>query len=58
MRSMKHWLITTKHLEDRLLFRDLEDFIVGMNYMAVLSYKFGVIILAFILMSNHIHCVF
>ena len=57
MRSMKHWLITTKHLEDRLLFRDLEDFIVGMNYMAVLSYKFGVIILAFILMSNHIHCV-
>ncbi len=54
---MKHWLITTKHLEDRLLFKDLEDFVVGMNYVAVLSHKFGVIVFAFILMSNHIHLV-
>lgn len=57
MRSMRHWLITTAHLENRLLFKDFEDFIVGMNYLAVLSFKYGIIVLAFILMSNHVHLV-
>lgn len=54
---MKHWLITTRHLEDRLLFKDLEDFVAGMNYVAVQSHKYGVNVFTFILMSNHIHLV-
>lgn len=54
---LKFWLITTDHLEDRLLFRDVEDFRVGMNYVAVHAHKRNVSVLAFILMSNHLHFV-
>lgn len=50
-------MLTTEHLEDRLLFKDAEDFKVGMNYVAVLSHKFQLDVLAFILMSNHLHFV-
>ena len=53
----KYWLITTEHLEDRLLFKDTEDFRVGMNYVAVWVYKTGIEMLGFILMSNHLHFV-
>lgn len=53
----KFWLITTDHLEDRLIFKDAEDFRVGMNYVAMLAYKWRVSVLAFILMSNHLHLV-
>ena len=51
------FLITTDHLEDRLWFRDDEDFRVAMNYVAVAAFLSGIIILAFILMSNHVHFV-
>lgn len=51
------YLITTEHLEDRLWFRDEEDFRVAMNYVAVAAFLSGVIVLAFILMSNHVHFV-
>jgi len=51
------WLVTTGHLEDRLWFRDEEDFKVGMNYVAVQAALTDVSILAFILMSNHVHFV-
>ena len=55
---MKHFfLITTEHLEDRLWFRDEEDFRVAMNYVAVAAFLSGVMVLAFILMSNHVHFV-
>ena len=54
---MEIWLISTEHLEDSLLFRDSEDFCVGMNYVAVQAFKAGINILAFILMSNHVHFV-
>lgn len=54
---MSYWLITTEHLEDRLLFRDTEDYVVGMNYVPVQAFKTGVFVLAFILMSNHVHFV-
>lgn len=50
-------LISSQHLEGALWFRDEEDFIVGMNYIAVLSVVTGIRILAFILMSNHVHFV-
>lgn len=54
---MKFFLITTNHLTDRLLFRDEEDFKQGMNYVPVAALSVGVIVLAFILMSNHVHFV-
>lgn len=51
----KVWLVTTDHLEDSLWFRDNEDFKVGMNYVAVQVALSKVTVLAFILMSNHVH---
>lgn len=57
MSKKAFWLITTDHLEDRLLFKDEEDFRVGMNYVAVQVHRGHIIILVFILMSNHLHFV-
>ncbi len=54
---MSFFLITSDHLEDRLWFRDEEDFKVAMNYVAIVAYLMGVDVLAFILMSNHVHFV-
>ena len=54
---MEFWLISTAHLEDRLLFKDSEDFKVGMNYVAIQAHKARINMLAFILMSNHVHFV-
>lgn len=54
-KKKEFWLVTTEHLEDRLLFMDAEDFRVGMNYVAVQVHKGNIIILVFILMSNHLH---
>ena len=54
---MTFYLITTDHLETRLWFRDEEDFKTGMNLVAVMTYSVGVKVLAFILMSNHVHFV-
>ena len=51
------WLVTTDHLTDRIWFRDEEDFKVGMNLVAILACSFPVEILAFTLMSNHVHFV-
>ena len=51
------FLVTSDHLEDRLWFRDEEDFKVAMNYVAIVAYLLGVDVLAFILMSNHVHFV-
>lgn len=54
----KIWLITTDHLEEDLWFRDEEDFKVGMNFVAIqASCCPDVVVLAFILMSNHVHFV-
>ena len=54
----KIWLITTDHLEEDLWFRDEEDFKVGMNFVAIqVSCCQEVVVLAFILMSNHVHFV-
>ena len=51
------WLVTTEHLEDRLWFKDEEDYMVAMNLVAVLSVLYPGVILAFTLMSNHVHFV-
>ena len=54
----KYYLVTTKHLEDGLWFRDEEDFVTGMNYVAIqAALTPEVVVLAFILMSNHVHFV-
>lgn len=55
--EMKYWLVTTDHLEDDLWFRDDDDFRRGMNGVAVLAANEPVFVLAFILMSNHVHFV-
>ena len=57
MERLEFWLVTTAHLEDRLWFRDDDDFKVGMNLVAVLAASSQVLVLAFILMSNHVHFV-
>ena len=54
----KIWLVTTDHLEEELWFRDEADFKVGMNFVAIqAACSPEVAILAFILMSNHVHFV-
>ena len=50
-------LVSTDHLPSRLWFREEEDFKVAMNYVAVISSMMGIPVLAFILMSNHVHFV-
>ena len=54
---IKHYLVTTDHLEEGLWFRDEKDFIAGMNFVAIQAYASKVTVLAFILMSNHVHLV-
>lgn len=54
---MSFFLITTKAFKDRIWFRDSEDFRVAMNYVAIAAFAMGVNVLAFILMSNHVHFV-
>lgn len=51
------WHICTEGLEDKLLFRDREDFIYGINGVALCSVTAPVAILAFCLMDNHVHFV-
>ena len=52
------YLLTTDHLEGRLWFKDDEDFKVGMNYVAIEAARHPeIVMLAFILMSNHVHFV-
>lgn len=53
--ELQFWLVTTDHLEDRIWFRDDEDFKAAMNIVAVLSHIAGLDIISFILMSNHVH---
>ena len=52
---MELYLVTTDHLEESIWFRDEEDFKAGMNAVAVLACVLHINILAFILMSNHVH---
>ena len=54
---MDYYLISTAHLSEGLWFRDEDDYRTGMNYMAIVSYTLGIPVLAFVLMSNHVHMV-
>ena len=54
---MRFFLVSTDHLKNTIWFRDEEDFRAVMNIIPVLAALAGVNILAFILMSNHVHFV-
>ena len=54
---IKHYLVTTDHLEEGLWFRDGSDFVAGMNFVAIQAFASKATVLAFILMSNHVHFV-
>ena len=52
------FLLTTEHLKKGLWFREDEDFRVAMNFVAIQAASNpDVVVLAFILMSNHVHFV-
>lgn len=54
----KIYLLSTEHLEDGLWFRDTDDFKVAMSYVALEAIRCEEgSVLAFILMSNHVHFV-
>ena len=57
MESLKFWLVTTAHLLEGLWFRDESDFKVGMNHVAIVAATSQALVIAFILMSNHVHFV-
>ena len=54
---MEFSLVTTNHLVDRLWFLDDNDYKAGMNYVAITAHQMDTDVLAFILMSNHVHFV-
>ncbi len=54
---MTYFHVYTKGIEDSLIFWDEEDYIAGMNFVAIASYRLNIKILAFVLMSNHFHFV-
>lgn len=56
-RCNEFYLVTTDNLKEGLWFRNDSDYKAGMNYVAVTSFVCGVIVLAFVLMSNHVHFV-
>ena len=46
---MNHYLVTTDHLETRILFKNDEDFIAAMNYVAVVTAVTGAKVLALVM---------
>ena len=48
-RNKAWWLVTTEHLKKGLWFRDDEDYRIGMNYVAIASFVYGVMVLAFVI---------
>ena len=52
---MRFFFVTTDHFEGKIWFRDKSDYVVGMNYVAVISFAKRIKVIAFILMSNHVH---
>ena len=49
------YLFTTDHLLRALLFRDEEDFVKGVNTIALATLEYPVKVLCYALMDNHIH---
>ncbi len=54
----KVYLLSTGHLEKNLWFRNDEDFVAGMNHVAIQAVQNPKVrVLSFVLMSNHVHFV-
>ena len=54
----KYYVVTTGKIENAVMFRNDEDFTAGMNYVAIVASRHSrVKVVAFILMSNHVHFV-
>ena len=51
----KFYHVFTKGLEDDVIFRNRDDYVVGMNYVPVALAISKVAMIAFVLMSNHFH---
>ena len=52
-----YYHVTSSALEKNVIFQSREDFIIGMNDIALCVLKYDVRILCFCLMSNHFHFV-
>lgn len=50
-----YWHICTDGLAKNIIFRTNEDYISGMNGVAVYASMYNITVLAFCLMSNHVH---
>ncbi len=55
--NARFYHIYIKGLERDIIFKDREDYITGMNYIAICIFRTAVSMLAFTLMSNHFHFV-
>ena len=52
-----YWHICTDGLAREIIFKDVRDYIFGMNGVPALSLSYDITVLAFCLMSNHVHFV-
>ncbi len=50
--------VCTEGLEQVALLRDADDYRVAWNYLALAAWRTGVEVVAFVLMSNHLHAIF
>ena len=54
-KDMNYYHICTKGTKDRVLFKDNDDYISAMNYVAISCIEHDITLLAFCIMSNHLH---
>ena len=52
---MNYYHICTEGSKDSIIFRDDEDYIAAMNYIAISCVERPMNLLAFSVMSNHLH---
>lgn len=55
MREIEFYHVCSEGLERRMIFRNREEFVFGMNQVAILCQKHMVTVLCFCLMGNHFH---
>ncbi len=55
MKGREFYHVCSDGLEKRMIFRNREEFIIGMNYIAICYLKYDIEILCFCLMGNHFH---
>lgn len=52
-----YWHICTDGLAREIIFKDVKDYIFGMNGVPTLSLSYGITVLAFCLMSNYVNII-